>query len=127
MTKKLLLATAFMLTLAACSDENSNDKQGAVPAPTREQVLFAEDAEPADARLADIYVTSCGACHTVPESGAPLTGYTAAWTPRMEAKGMAALIASSKTGLNAMPPMGQCPDCTDDDFEALITFMMTGE
>ncbi len=125
MTKKLLTAAAFLLALTACSDEDGKDSAAAVPEPTREQIIFAEDAEPADERLADIYLSSCGACHTVPDSGAPLTGYSAAWAPRFDKKGMDGLIAASKAGLNAMPPMGQCPDCTDDDFAALISFMMT--
>ncbi len=123
MTKKLLIIGLGLLALAACSDEG---EQKAAPQPTQDQIMFAEEAEPTDDHLADLYVTSCGACHTVPESGAPLTGFTDAWTPRLEAKGMAGLIASSKAGLNAMPPMGQCPDCSDDDFKALINFMIKG-
>ena len=115
------------LLFAACGDDGDQNSAATVPEPTHDQVMAAEDALPADPRLADIYERSCMACHTIPESGAPLTLYTAAWQPRMDAKGMDALVTSAKVGLNAMPPMGQCPDCTDDDFADLITFMMVGD
>lgn len=36
---------------------------------------------------------------------------------------MDALVASVKSGLNAMPPKGMCFDCTDEDYVALITYM----
>lgn len=124
MFKKFLLPALLLTALAACSDEGDQSADTAVPDPTREQIMAAEDAWPADQRLAEIYERSCMACHTIPEAGGPLTLYTAAWQPRFEAKGMDGLLASVRNGLNAMPPMGQCPDCTDDDFVALINFMM---
>ena len=49
------------------------------------------------------YAASCGACHAVGVAGAPATGDAEAWAPRM-AKGMEALVASVRNGLNAMPP-----------------------
>jgi cytochrome c5 len=39
------------------------------------------------------------------------------------AKGMPALVASVKKGLNAMPPTGMCSTCTDEEYTALIEFM----
>ena len=53
------------------------------------------------------YAASCGACHAVGGAGAPATGNAEAWAPRM-AKGMEALVASVRNGLNAMPPGGLC-------------------
>ena len=50
------------------------------------------------------YAASCGACHAVGVAGAPATGNAEAWAPRME-KGMEALVASVRNGLNAMPPV----------------------
>ncbi|MCH7344585.1 c-type cytochrome [Pelomonas sp. CA6] len=81
-----------------------------------------EQARPADARLAQAYERSCLACHTRPESGAPLTGHAAAWAPRL-AKGMPALQRSVAQGLGGMPAQGLCPDCTPADVEQLILFM----
>ena len=70
------------------------------------------------------YQTACFACHSTGAAGAPKTGDAAAWAPRLE-KGMEALLQSIKNGLNAMPPTGLCPDCTDDEYKALIEYMST--
>ena len=43
------------------------------------------------------------------------------------AKGMEALVASVKNGLNAMPPTGLCADCSDEEYAALITYMASPE
>jgi cytochrome c5 len=70
------------------------------------------------------YNKSCVVCHDQGVAGAPKTGDAAAWEPRI-AKGMDALMASVKNGLNAMPPMGMCFDCSDDEYVALIKYMST--
>lgn len=70
----------------------------------------------------DKYNKACAVCHTAGVAGAPKTGDAAAWAPKLE-KGMDALVASVKSGLNAMPPKGMCFDCTDEDYVALITYM----
>ena len=72
------------------------------------------------------YAASCGACHAVGVAGAPATGNAEAWAPRME-KGMEALVASVRNGLNAMPPGGLCNSCSDEDYAALITYMSTAQ
>ena len=72
------------------------------------------------------YQTSCMACHMSGAAGAPKTGDAAAWEERM-AKGMDAMIASVKQGLNGMPPTGLCADCTDEEYKALIEFMATAQ
>ena len=72
------------------------------------------------------YAASCGACHAVGVAGAPATGYAEAWAPRME-KGMEALVASVRNGLNAMPPGGLCNSCSDEDYAALITYMAAAQ
>ncbi len=76
----------------------------------------------AERPAADIYNSKCMACHANAIAGAPKTGDAAAWGPRME-KGIDALLASAKTGLNAMPPMGTCMDCTDAELKSAIEFM----
>lgn len=78
----------------------------------------------ADADLEATYNKSCMVCHAAGVAGAPQTGNAEAWAPRLE-KGMEALVASVNNGLNAMPPKGMCFDCTDEDYQALITYMST--
>ena len=68
------------------------------------------------------YNKSCAVCHAQGVAGAPKTGDTAAWAPRLE-KGMDALLATVKNGLNAMPPRGMCFDCSDDEYMELIKYM----
>lgn len=83
-------------------------------------MLFSVSVEARDTQ--ELYNKSCIACHASGAAGAPKTGDVAAWTPRL-AKGMDKLVASAKTGINAMPPKGMCMDCTDAEFKALIQFM----
>lgn len=65
---------------------------------------------------------SCAVCHNAGAAGAPKVHDVAAWEPRL-AKGMDALVASVKNGLNAMPPTGLCADCTDEEYAELIKYM----
>ena len=77
----------------------------------------------ADRGAAELYPTTCGACHASGLGGlAPRTGAADEWAPRL-AKGTATLVASVKSGLNAMPAGGMCGDCTDTEYQALIDFM----
>ncbi|MFZ5548880.1 MAG: c-type cytochrome [Pseudomonadota bacterium] len=77
-----------------------------------------------DARLAAVYERACMSCHEAAGSGAPLRGDRAAWAPR-EAAGLGALVASVRQGKGTMPPMGWCPECTDEDFAVLISHLTT--
>jgi cytochrome c5 len=74
----------------------------------------------------DKYNRSCAACHVSGVAGAPKSHDVAAWESRMS-KGMDALVASVKNGLNAMPPTGLCADCTDEEYQELITYMSTAK
>ncbi|WP_206485998.1 c-type cytochrome [Thalassotalea sp. G2M2-11] len=65
---------------------------------------------------------SCATCHAVGAANAPKIGDKAAWKAR-KAKGIEALLASVKNGLNAMPAGGMCNDCSDEDYKAAIEHM----
>jgi cytochrome c5 len=90
-------------------------------------VIVAVTAVPAFAE-ADMakYGKSCAMCHESGAAGAPKTGDVKAWEPRL-AKGMDVLMESVKNGLNAMPPTGLCSDCTNEEYQALINYMASGE
>ncbi|WP_434604241.1 c-type cytochrome [Pseudomonas sp. R1-7] len=79
-------------------------------------------AMPSDASLARIYDSSCKLCHANPAAGAPLTGDTNAWAPRL-AQGTETLLDHAINGYNGMPPMGLCMHCSEEQFLALIAFM----
>ncbi|WP_295802655.1 c-type cytochrome [uncultured Microbulbifer sp.] len=70
----------------------------------------------------EIYNRACQVCHATGVANAPKVHDAEAWKPRLD-KGMDALLGSIKNGLNAMPPGGMCPDCTDEQYKALIKFM----
>lgn len=96
MKKAMILATAALLLPTAAMAERSGE---------------------------ELYNTKCSVCHAAGIAGAPKFGDATLWAPRA-AKGMDALLATAKTGLNAMPPMGTCMDCSDDELKAAIQYML---
>lgn len=73
----------------------------------------------------DVYGKFCHTCHGTGLNEAPKLGDADAWSPRL-AKGMAALVETTRTGLNLMPVMGLCMNCTDGELQAAIEYM-TGQ
>lgn len=69
------------------------------------------------------YNMYCIGCHSTGAAGAPKTGDKAAWEARIATAGIDGLVASSKKGKGAMPPMGLCADCSDAEFAEIIQFM----
>ena len=106
----LLLALATMLP--GCGDE-------AKPAVTSS---IASSATPSVPALAQIYANSCQLCHANPAANAPLTGDRKAWEPRIQ-QGADTLLDHAINGYNGMPPMGQCVECSQEQFLQLIGFM----
>ncbi len=70
-----------------------------------------------------VYNTYCLACHMTGVAGAPKVGDPEAWKTRAE-KGIDGLLATAKSGLNVMPPMGNCQNCTDSELSAAIQHML---
>ena len=68
------------------------------------------------------YQSTCFACHGTGAAGAPKAGDAQAWAPRVE-QGLDTLLATVKSGKNAMPPGGLCADCSDADYKELIEYM----
>jgi len=71
----------------------------------------------------EIYNQYCFACHSTGVSGAPVFGDLAAWQPRMD-KGEDTLLGTMKNGINAMPPMGTCMNCSDEELQASLHHMV---
>lgn len=83
---------------------------------------IARSAMPSDPALAQIYTNSCQLCHANPAANAPLTGDRKAWEPRIQ-QGADTLLDHAINGYNGMPPMGQCVECSEEQFLQLIGFM----
>lgn len=90
-------------------------------------------ATPATATTADktstgekIYSTYCVACHATGVANAPKLSDKTAWQPRIAAAKTTAggFLATVKKGKAAMPPMGMCANCSDDDLQAAINYML---
>ena len=117
MRHRIFGALSCAALLAACGP-NAQPRR-----PAQAEIDYALRAEPAPPALAALFERSCKNCHGVAGNGAPLVGQISAWGPRLAARGADGLLASVKTGRNAMPPGGLCPDCSDDDYRRIIAFM----
>ena len=128
---KLLIVvslTILGITQAKHMDPETIDKRTKPVAKVR--VAGTEEAKQALAAAApkgpraaeEIYQTYCTACHTTGLLNAPKPG-SDAWQPIM-ASGMDAVLASAKKGKNAMPAMGNCADCTDEELTNTIKYMV---
>jgi cytochrome c5 len=73
---------------------------------------------------AQLYQDHCAACHHPSNVmvSSPKAGSTRDWAPRLE-KGLPALTQSAIQGVEAMPPKGNCGDCTPAEIEAAIRLM----
>jgi cytochrome c5 len=71
----------------------------------------------------EVYNAACFICHTTGVGGAPLLGDAAAWAERTD-KGADALWATMQNGLGAMPAMGTCMDCSDDELRAGMDYLV---
>lgn len=65
----------------------------------------------------------CNVCHLTGWNGAPLSGDANDWQPRLST-GFDSLFKNAKQGINTMPPMGTCQDCTDAELQAAIRKML---
>ncbi len=70
-----------------------------------------------------IYEQYCSVCHDAGIGGAPLFGSLEQWQPRLD-KGREELLATSLSGLNAMPPMGTCMSCSETNMRQAIDYML---
>lgn len=75
---------------------------------------------------ADIYNQACVACHGAGVLGAPKLQDAADWQPRLDEKGLDTVVLNAINGINAMPPMGTCGSCSNDDIKAAVEYMIEG-
>ena len=106
---------------SSCLEEDEVCGTAPVAAPV---VAVAAAAGPRSGQ--EIYDRFCFACHATGVAEAPLLHNAEQWAPRLE-KGMDELLGTSRTGLGAMPPMGTCMDCSDDEMVAAIQYLTVAE
>lgn len=71
----------------------------------------------------EVYTSACATCHNIGLAGAPKFADASSWGARPD-KGIEALTASVKNGLNGMPAMGMCMDCSDDELSSAVQHML---
>lgn len=129
--KALLLATATLLIVAqahALTDAQADKIRDRIQ--PLDRVCLTDDcsgAQPVAAGSAarsgeEVYTAACSACHSIGLLNAPKTGDIAAWDEKLS-KGKDATMANAINGINAMPPKGNCMNCSDDEIWAAIEFM----
>lgn len=85
------------------------------------QTASRDSDEPRDP--SDIYGAACASCHDSGASGAPILGSADDWAPRIE-KGTETLYENAINGIGAMPAMGLCNDCSDEEIQVTVDYMI---
>ena len=111
-----LVITITLLSVFTLTGCETKEPQG---------VLLSQPTASETAEAQQKWVRSCALCHVNGEGGAPRVGDIAAWQPRLQ-QGGDVLLAHTLEGLNRMPPLGYCMDCSESDFRILIDFMSRG-
>ena len=79
----------------------------------------------AAARSADqVYAVGCAACHDAGVAGAPMKGNVKQWESRI-AKGIDVLVNNAWKGIGGMPAKGLCADCSMEEIEAAVNYMIS--
>jgi cytochrome c5 len=91
-------------------------------------VTMASDSDASDSvavgRTGEaVYNLGCAACHTAGLAGAPMLANQAQWEGRLE-KGLETLTNNAYNGYNAMPAKGLCMDCSLEEIERSVQYML---
>lgn len=72
----------------------------------------------------EIYLRYCAACHTNGFAGSPLLKDEAEWDLRLSYRGREQLIYNAFYGYKAMPAKGGCGDCSYEEIEKSVDYML---
>ena len=91
-------------------------------------VAMASDSDASESVAAGrtgeaVYNLGCAACHTAGLAGAPMLANQAQWEGRLE-KGLETLTNNAYNGYNAMPAKGLCMDCSLEEIERSVQYML---
>ena len=75
-----------------------------------------------DARQTRILGDVCARCHVRPGIGVPQLGDASEWETR-GAVGLGELMRRTVEGYGAMPALGTCSYCSEDDLRSLVAYM----
>lgn len=123
-----LLVSSFLVLATQAQDMSADEIKARIKPIGSVHVAGAQaEAAAASGPLSgvDVYNKACVACHSVGVLGAPKLHDAGDWAPRLE-QGFDTVWKHAINGLNAMPPMGTCGTCSDDDIKAAIEYMIEG-
>ncbi len=83
--------------------------------------VASASAEPLSGQ--QVYDQFCFACHTIGVGGAPKFGDGEQWAVRVD-QGMDTLMDHTINGINTMPAKGTCMNCSDDELNAAVVYML---
>ena len=122
----LAFAAAALTATAAMDDASIRERT----MPVGSVCVEGDDCGSASAAVAsgprdpeELYNGVCAGCHTTGALGAPKLGDAADWGARMD-KGLDQIIANAIGGINAMPAMGTCSSCSEDDIANAVKYMV---
>ena len=118
------LALAVASVLVGCSKQDTIDPEDSARLilPVAKLELKIEKTPPGNRTGEQIYKNVCSICHDAGTLGAPKTGDTAAWAPRISL-GFDALTHSVINGKNAMPPRAGASDLTDTEIQRAVAYL----
>lgn len=111
-------------TTGAGSDGQSPEAIAARLKPVSDEGFTLKDVNAPKQLMAgaDIYKSTCAACHDSGAAGAPKTGDAGSWGARL-GKGYDKLVASAINGIGAMPAKGGNPDLDDIEVARAVVHM----
>lgn len=123
-----VLATAFAVVAVQADDKSVATNT----APVGETCLQGQPCAAAASASAggaartgeQVYNTACHTCHAAGVAGAPKFGDAASWAPHI-AKGKDTLYKNAQSGFKAMPPKGLCMDCSSEELDAAVDYMLS--
>ena len=129
--KKITLLLALAVTSFSALALNDREQQIADRlAPVGETCMAGESCSAGGAQTAggpkdpeQVYNTYCMACHMTGASNAPILGNVDQWASRLE-KGTETLYQNAINGIGAMPALGICMDCSDEDIIATVDYIL---
>lgn len=73
---------------------------------------------------AEVYESTCMACHDSGTMDAPITGENEPWASRYEEKGLDTLVENAINGFNAMPARGGDSSLSDEEVRNAVVYML---
>jgi len=96
---------------------------GEVRIDTSNMVASAESNESSERSGEAIYNSNCAGCHTSGVMEAPKYASLEDWSTRIDL-GLEKLTLSAIAGKGGMPPRGACMDCTDNEIEVTVQYIL---